>query len=124
MSPDQLWTILTPEERKKFLRAMDDPTSELAQQLLASEQLEREIQMPWWEAPSTPSANSEPETNRAERFEAGGYGHRPDMMEIPTSMIKPIPIGHPLVYNMCAIWCVVYSVTERGTLTEGSSFFS
>lgn len=45
-SSNTLWSILTEEERKKFMKAIDDPNSELAQQILASEDLEKEIQSP------------------------------------------------------------------------------
>jgi hypothetical protein len=34
------------------------------------------------------------------------------MMKIPASMVKPIPSGHPLVYNMCAI-CIAYAYITR-----------
>ena len=90
--------MLTPEEKKRFLKVFDDPTSELAQQLLSSDQLEKEIKEPWWEAPSI--------ENGGEAYPSGArqHGPRPHMMDIPASMIKPVPTGHPLVYNMSAIW--------------------
>ena len=47
-----LWSILTPDEREKFTRAVENPSSELAQQLLShSEELESKRLAPWWEAP-------------------------------------------------------------------------
>ncbi|KAJ7698182.1 hypothetical protein B0H14DRAFT_3529056 [Mycena olivaceomarginata] len=45
-SPDQLWTLLSPAERERFLKVMEDPSSDLALQLLASEELEVEKQEP------------------------------------------------------------------------------
>ncbi|KDR80603.1 hypothetical protein GALMADRAFT_222197 [Galerina marginata CBS 339.88] len=105
LSPDALWSMLTPEERKKFTKAFDDPTSELAQQLLSSEQLEKEIQEPWWEAPTVDDSETIDDIVRR-------HGTRPDLMSIPTSMVKPIPTGHPLVYNMCAI-CIAYAYITR-----------
>jgi hypothetical protein len=89
--------MLTPEERSKFTKLFNDPTSELAQQLLSSEQLENEIQEPWWEV-LVPQSRGQPVPRR--------FGARPNMMKIPLSMVRPITSGHPLVYNMCAIWCV------------------
>ncbi|KAF8967705.1 hypothetical protein BDZ97DRAFT_1656008, partial [Flammula alnicola] len=108
-SPDALWAVLTPEERAKFMKAFDDPTSKLAQQLLSSEQLEKEIQEPWWEAPSiSESEDEEPRNHHTPRR----YGSRPMIMSIPVSMVKAVPSGRPLVYNMCAI-CIAYAYITR-----------
>lgn len=113
MSSDALWSMLTPEERSKFTKLFNDPTSELAQQLLSSEQLENVIQEPWWEVSvvgegkdhTFPQSRDEPVPRR---FDAG-----PNMMKIPLSMVKPITSGHPLVYNMCAIWYVRIVFSKR-----------
>jgi hypothetical protein len=91
-TPDALWAMLTSAERSKFIAAFNNPTGELAQQLLASESLEREIQDPWWEA------------LRSKNIKEGfSYKAKPRLMEVPLSMIKPNPTGHPLVYNICGI---------------------
>jgi hypothetical protein len=74
-SPHALWAILTPEERKKFTRALEDPSSELAQQLLASKELESERLAPWWEAPTLDDA--------AQSSPAKRYGAKPELMSIP-----------------------------------------
>jgi hypothetical protein len=103
--------MLTPAERSKFMKAFDDPTSELAQQLLSSELLDKDIEEPWWEIQNVIVAedeqqdgdsrqNIDPRTGRR-------YGDRPPFMNIPASMVKAFPVGHPLVYNMCAIWSVL-----------------
>ncbi|KAF9480531.1 hypothetical protein BDN70DRAFT_905729 [Pholiota conissans] len=114
-SPDTLWAMLTPAERSKFMKAFDDPTSEFAQQLLASEQLDNEIEEPWWEAPRTiVEAGVEDEAGRQSIDLRTGhrYGSRPTFMSIPESMVKAVPVGHPLVYNMCAI-CISYAYITR-----------
>jgi hypothetical protein len=85
------------------MKAFNDPTSELARELLSSEQLEAEIVRPWWEAP-TVNASLEGEQQRLRQ-----YGSKPIMMSIHVTEIKPIPFGHPLGYNMCAIWYVSLS---------------
>ena len=92
------------------MKAFEDPNSELAQQLLASELLEKEIQEPWWvgtdaEVATDVHAGGDGD-RRSHNSRSRRYGARPKMMEIPLSMTKPIPAGHPLVYNMCAIWYV------------------
>jgi len=92
-TPDALWGMLTSTERSKFITALNNPTGELAQQLLASEALKKEIQDPWWEAP-----RSSRQINLSPRHDT-----KPRMMEVPVSLIKPNSTGHPLMYNVCAI---------------------
>jgi len=91
--------MLTPGEQSKFMKVFSNPNSELALQLLSSERLEKEIKKPWWET----SVGGEDEE---ETFPQSRSSTHPNMMKIPASMVKPVPSGHPLVYNMCAIWSV------------------
>jgi len=87
---------LTPEERKKFTQALDNPSSELAQQLLASETLDSERLEPWWEAPSLLNDGAQsPPTKR--------YGAKPEAMPIPSTIPKLVT-GSPLLYNICTMW--------------------
>jgi len=86
--------MLTQAERRKFAKALEDPSSELARTLLASKQLQVEIEQPWW-------------INSAEDFDLSREAERPAPVRVPRSMVKPVPPGHPLVYNLSAIWCVV-----------------
>jgi hypothetical protein len=95
-SPDDLWSMLTPEERKKFMKALDNPSSELAQQLLASEALDSERLEPWWEAPSLNDGTQALPTKR--------YGVKPEAMPIPSAIPKMPVTGSPLLYNICAMW--------------------
>ncbi|KAF9531708.1 hypothetical protein CPB83DRAFT_82223 [Crepidotus variabilis] len=111
-SEEAIWAALTPEERKKFLKALEDPTSQLAQDLLASSDLDKELEDPWWEA-STVDPSDEPVAKGIPHK----YGSRPPMMTIPQSMIKPVPSGHPLVYNMCSI-CIAYAYITRSLATS------
>jgi hypothetical protein len=98
---DAIWSILTPHEQTRFLKALHDPSGELTQQLLASEELEQERQEPWWEAPALDD-DLELDAKSTKR-----YGVKPET--IPVSFpSSPVPNGPPLVYNMCAIWCVAY----------------
>jgi hypothetical protein len=90
--------MLTPEERNKFLRALNNPSSELAQQLLASDELEKEKQAPWWEATALDEDVVQSGTSRQ-------FGAKPEMMQIPSDMIKSEKASF-LVYNLCAIWWV------------------
>ncbi|KAI0352088.1 hypothetical protein OH77DRAFT_1409888 [Trametes cingulata] len=104
-SYEELWAALTPAEREKFLRAINDPNSELAQQLLASEELERERVDPWWEAP----ADAEPEDSSASSSGATArrHGSKPPIMSIPEPLIKQSSnnalSGPLLLYNICAV---------------------
>lgn len=108
-SSDAIWSMLTPEERNKFTKALEDPSSQLAQELLTSERLEQGIKQPWWEAPVL----NEDGLRR--------FGSKPEMLEIPPSMIQPIPVGHPLIYNICALWCVVYRLLDSFFIYLSSS---
>jgi len=89
-----MWEMLTQAERRKFAKALEDPLSELAQTLLASKQLQVEIEQPWW-------------INGAEDL-SQEVEKRPTPIRVPQSMVKSIPPGHPLVYNLLAIWWVIF----------------
>ncbi|KII87478.1 hypothetical protein PLICRDRAFT_664480 [Plicaturopsis crispa FD-325 SS-3] len=107
-SSDYLWSLLTPDERDKFTRAFDDPSSELAQQLLTSEELERERYEPWWEAPSL-------NVEENEALHPGSfkrYGASPQLMTVPSNMRKPLPLGSSLIYNICLV-CIAYAYVTR-----------
>jgi hypothetical protein len=78
---------------------MDDPNIDLAQQLLASEELENERMDPWWKGSSLERDSTE--LVHSLRHPA----LLPKPITVPASMIRPIPSGQPLYYNMCAIWC-------------------
>jgi hypothetical protein len=94
-NPDALWAMLTSAERSKFITVFNNPTGELAQQLLASESLEKEIQDPWWEAKDDSQIKDD--------FSEPRHKSKPRIMEVPLSMVNPNPTGHPLVYNICGI---------------------
>lgn len=99
-SADKIWSVLTPEERTRFTRAVQDPGSELAKTLLSSPDLAEDIHAPWWVTlPSTPQANA-PVSRPA---------HPPDVMAIPEALLTtsaspshPTP-AFPLAYNLVAI---------------------
>ncbi|KAM6497019.1 hypothetical protein JOM56_007492 [Amanita muscaria] len=97
--PDALWSLLTAEERSKFLSAMGNPSSDLAQQLLNSEELERDKQRPWWEASGIED-------------EEGTSSREIEPILIPLSMVKPSSVPNTFIYNMCAI-CIAYAFTVR-----------
>ncbi|KAI4527365.1 hypothetical protein K525DRAFT_186978, partial [Schizophyllum commune Loenen D] len=110
--PDELWELLTPEQRAKFLDAVNNPESELARSLLASEQVA--IRPPWWAA-DAPNGVGDAVTNDSEATtnSEGGPSSRPSPMHIPTRMIGPLPVGQvSLVYNFVAI-CIAYAYTVR-----------
>ncbi|KAL1725797.1 hypothetical protein EV714DRAFT_287664 [Schizophyllum commune] len=110
--PDELWEMLTPEQRAKFLEAVNNPESELARSLLASEQAA--IRPPWWEVDVSRGAGdaSTTEVEMATGSEEEPSS-RPSPMHIPTRMIKPLPVGQvSLVYNFVAI-CIAYAYTVR-----------
>ena len=92
-SPDTIWQLLTPAERNKFLKAVANPSSELAQQLLADEKLERDRQEPWWTAKPVSDDDS---------ITLGKPGRKPTMMPIPAKTIQSQP-NLSLMYNISAV---------------------
>ena len=73
------------------MKILQNPSSESAQQLLASEELESEQVEPWWEAPSI----QESVVKR--------YGSAPEIMRIPSTLPETPVTGSPLIYNICAV---------------------
>lgn len=111
MSHEQLWSALNPEEQDRFMKALGDPSSELTQQLLASDELDKQRIEPWWEAPD-PSIQTEIEDEMCETPSSRShnvtksYGVKPQMMNIPDAVIsassKSLNQGPSLLYNVVA----------------------
>jgi hypothetical protein len=88
-SAEDLWEILSVEQRDAFMKALQTPSSKLAQDLLASAELQTETTEPWWNVSDLDQPN---------------YS-RPAMMSIPSGMLNGSPMGGPsLLYNICAVW--------------------
>ncbi|CAL1715449.1 unnamed protein product [Somion occarium] len=117
-SYDEIWSALTPEERDNFLKALNEPSSELAQQLLASEELQKQKIDPWWEAP-----NEDTEEDSLERslISLKKYGKRPTMVEIPDNIVsasaKSLNTGPSLLYNITAV-LIAYAYITRSFATS------
>ncbi|KAF9070008.1 hypothetical protein BDP27DRAFT_1164080, partial [Rhodocollybia butyracea] len=105
-SPDSLWSLLTKTEQDKFIKALHDPSGNFAQELLHSEELEKESREPWWEA--SPGLTEDDDIQ---------YGTKPELITIPSSMVKPLPSGPPLIYNLCSI-CIAYAFITRRLATS------
>ena len=100
-SADNIWAVLTPEERARFTRAVQDPASELAKTLLSSPGIADHIPTPWWEAPST-SSTPHP------YVPASRPAQPPDVMALPEALLatpapSPPAPTFPLAYNLVAI---------------------
>lgn len=91
-SSDELLRLLTKEERDKFFKAVKDPAGQLAQQLLASEELWSVRQEPWWEV----SLEGSPSGNMR-------YGTAPALMNVPLDLSKRQSSGPSLIYNISAV---------------------
>lgn len=112
-SADNIWAVLTTEERARFTRAVQDPGSELAKTLLASPDLAEDIPAPWWVTlPSTPQTNAP----------VSRLARPPDVMAIPevllTASASPshAPPTFPLAYNLVAIlWVTTNTPRELPT---------
>lgn len=88
MSPDDLWDLLPEDQRVRFIKTMEDPSSELTKQLLADGGLLHKQFAPWWKS------------------DEGRSVKRPSMMEIPRALVEGVSEsgGPPLHYNICAVW--------------------
>ncbi|OCH87816.1 hypothetical protein OBBRIDRAFT_813960 [Obba rivulosa] len=116
-SYEELWAKLTPAERDKFMRALNDPSGELAQRLLSSEELEKVRIEPWWEAPSSPEEDT---GNAASTLVSRKkHGKRPAMMRVPKSLVDASATreGPSLLYNICAV-CIAYAYVTRRLATS------
>jgi len=101
VSPDDLWNLLPEEQRNKFLKAMGDPSSDLAKQLLADGGLLHAQFTPWWR-------NHEDMTVEC-----------PTVMSIPRAMVENMSSdGPPLLYNICAVWCVRFICVRFRTIRD------
>ncbi|KAG7093986.1 hypothetical protein E1B28_007616 [Marasmius oreades] len=100
---EDIWGRLTEEEKNRFLKAVDNPESDLRRDLLTHSQEECE---PWWEGHLTDD-HEEPERRM------------PEPMEIPSAMVRAtsLPTGPPLIYNLCAI-CIAYAYATRRFVTS------
>ncbi|KAJ3482588.1 hypothetical protein NLI96_g6878 [Meripilus lineatus] len=111
-SYDDLWAALTPAERDKFLAALRNPTSELAQQLLTSEKLENDRVAPWWDNEDYISIEDTPESSTSSRdIHQARFGHRPEAMDLP-QQLQTSQIRNPLLYNTVAL-LIGYSYATR-----------
>ncbi|KAK7687637.1 hypothetical protein QCA50_008852 [Cerrena zonata] len=118
---EQLWSALNPEERDRFMKALGDPSSELTQQLLASDELDKQRIEPWWDAPD-PSIQTETEYETDENSSlrphtaAKNYGVKPQLIDIPEAVIsassKSLNQGPSLLYNVAAT-LIVYAYISR-----------
>ncbi|KAG1907572.1 uncharacterized protein F5891DRAFT_996136 [Suillus fuscotomentosus] len=102
-SSDELLRLMTKEEIDKFFNALRDPTSQLAQKLLSSEELQSVRQEPWWEA----SLEGSPNSSGSMR-----YGSKPALMEFPLKLVTSQASSPSLIYNVCAV-LVAYAFATR-----------
>lgn len=100
-SSDELLRLMTKEEIDRFFNALRYPTSQLAQQLLSSEELQSVRQEPWWEASVEGSSSG-----------SIRYGSKPALMEVPLNLVKRQPSSPSLIYNVCAV-LVAYAFATR-----------
>ncbi|KAK1228466.1 hypothetical protein PQX77_008484 [Marasmius sp. AFHP31] len=85
---EDIWERLKEDERKRFIKAIDNPDSDLRRDFVLSE----EHCKPWWEGHL--------EGESAELQKAA----HPTPMRVPLTMVKAtsIPTGPPLIYNFIA----------------------
>lgn len=109
-SYDELLRHMTKEEIDRFFNALRDPTSQLAQQLLSSEELQSVRREPWWE-------------DSLEESPSGSvrYGSQPALMEVPCNLVKRQASSPSLIYNVCAVLVAYVFATRHLSLSPLSS---
>ncbi|KAI6155916.1 hypothetical protein BKA82DRAFT_998900 [Pisolithus tinctorius] len=112
-SADELLDRLTKEERDTFFKLLRDPASERAKNLLASVELDRELQAPWWDSPQLPNDDLDTAATR--------YGHQPPLMEVPPGLRRWNPESPSLLYNICAVFIGYAYVTRHLSISPLSS---
>ncbi|KAJ3768433.1 hypothetical protein FB446DRAFT_650441 [Lentinula raphanica] len=139
-SPNLLWSLLSDSERAQFIKAVQDPSSGLSQELLLSDELRSEVTYrPWWEGRSHQDDSTQlKQRNPLLSLDARtSPPYLPEPIPIPSSMIQPNQLqpqakptpngpGPSLLYNLCAI-CFAYAyITRRlakSPLASGPSRF-
>ncbi|KAH8832918.1 hypothetical protein DL96DRAFT_1811486 [Flagelloscypha sp. PMI_526] len=107
---EALWELLTPEERARFLKAVDDPQSDLAQTLLAAQQ-----KIPWWDGNDSLSIA---------KLSVADDENMPKLMSIPAELMSAsLTSTHPLpVWNLIAILLAyVHAIRHLGLVSFSSS---
>ena len=89
------------------MKALGDPSSELAQQLLASKELEMHIVEPWWEGFSNRDAGTVSSGVQRTAVHERQFGSRPSPLSIPPALINAPAVtsgsGPSLLYNISAV---------------------
>ncbi|VDB99928.1 unnamed protein product [Peniophora sp. CBMAI 1063] len=114
-SYDELWELLTPAQRTKFLSALQDPSSTLAQDLLAASGNEVDGLLPWWESDTddpTSSANTASWISPHSAAQPRRATEKPKLMSVPVSLVKPQQSSFALAYNLVTM-LLAYAYTSR-----------
>ncbi|KAG8980950.1 hypothetical protein FRB90_007394, partial [Tulasnella sp. 427] len=99
-------------QREAFLKAVQDPTGERAQELLASDEIHTSLRKPWWTAPS--GANE----RETARDSAQQFGAEPKIMELPQELLKQPPSSRIfLLHNVFAL-VIAYAAATRSVGTS------
>ncbi|KAH8116508.1 hypothetical protein DFH11DRAFT_1506044 [Phellopilus nigrolimitatus] len=112
ISSTDLWSLLSPAERDSFLKAVRNPRSASAQELLQAVDVQSDVILPWWEAPEA-LTNEEPVEDASKSKK---YGKRPVVAQLPVSLLRRPQgpdAGPPLLYNICAVLTAYAYVTRH-----------
>jgi hypothetical protein len=104
---EEIWQMLSEDEKKRFMHALRDPGSELTQQLLASDEMEQSMIEPWWmSSKDLVSAHPNHHLTNASSGSRPRFGQRPDRADIPNELCEKATVATALrlVYNMASIW--------------------
>ncbi|KAG8907191.1 hypothetical protein FRC01_007784 [Tulasnella sp. 417] len=111
--PDFILSLLSDSQRAAFLKTVQDPTSEPAQQLLASEEIHKSLFLPWWTKQSGKLGVEDPNPGGA-----GKFGEEPEMVELSQALLSnPPPSKFRLLHNVFAL-LISYAAATRSIGTS------
>ncbi|KAG9044176.1 hypothetical protein FS837_008683 [Tulasnella sp. UAMH 9824] len=111
--PDFILSLLSDSQRKAFLKTVQDPTGEPAQELLASDEIHKYLFLPWWTKPSGELGDGSPLATGTWQF-----GGKPDMLELSQALLNnALPSKFSLFHNVFAL-VLAYAAATRSVGTS------
>ncbi|KAG8942464.1 hypothetical protein FRC04_003632 [Tulasnella sp. 424] len=109
--PDFILSLLSDSQREAFLKTVQDPNGERAQELLASDEIHESLVLPWWTTPAVGDDHPPPASGRR-------FGPEPEMLELPQTLLDNAPPSKvSLLHNVFAL-IIAYAAATRSVGTS------
>lgn len=111
--PDFILSLLSDSQREAFLKTVQDPNGERAQELLASDEIHKSLFLPWWTKPSGQLEDHGPRPAGTRQF-----GEEPKMLELSQAFLNNAPPSKfSLLHNVFAL-VLAYAAATRSVGTS------